>query len=76
VVSGQPITATGLLEGAGFGAVGGVVGGKLFPLVGFQPYKLTNVWNPGPNSIRLYGQAIIGGVVGLYQGLFDPTPVC
>jgi RHS repeat-associated protein len=75
-VSGQPITATGLLEGAGFGAVGGVVGGKLFPLVGFQPYRLTNVWNPGPNSIRLYGQAIIGGVIGLYQGLFDPTPVC
>ncbi|MDQ1537295.1 MAG: hypothetical protein QOE58_1688, partial [Actinomycetota bacterium] len=40
--------------GAAFGAVGGVAGSKMFPLRGFKPYKLSNVWNPGTNALRLY----------------------
>jgi hypothetical protein len=61
------------VEGAAFGAVGGVVGEKMFPLQGFKPYKLSNVWNPGPNSVRLYARATTGAAIGLYQGFLNPA---
>jgi hypothetical protein len=44
-----------------------VIGGKLFPTVGFRPYRWWNLWNPGINAGREYMQGIVGGVVGLPQ---------
>ena len=32
----------------------------MFPLRGFKPRKLSNVWNPGPNSVRLYERQTVG----------------
>jgi hypothetical protein len=54
-----------VLEGAAFGAVGNVVGGRLFPTRGFKPHKLSNIRNPGVNTQRLYGQGAVGGTVSL-----------
>jgi hypothetical protein len=54
-----------VLEGAAFGAVGNVVGGRIFPTRGFKPHKLSN--NPDVNTQRLYGQGAVGGTVGLAQ---------
>jgi len=43
--------------------VGGVIGGKLFRLVGRRPWKLSNIWNPGKNALRLYGRDLVGAGV-------------
>jgi hypothetical protein len=37
--------------------VGGVIGGKLFKLVGRRPWKRINIIKLGKNALRLYGQA-------------------
>jgi RHS repeat-associated protein len=67
------MTLADLAEGAAFGAVGGAVGSKMFPLRGFKPYKLSNVWNPGPNALRLYKQQTTGAGIGLFTGFM---PAC
>jgi hypothetical protein len=54
--------------------MGGAVGAKVFRLQGIRPYLLRNVWNPGPNTIRLYGQAIAGGAIALIPSLFGTAP--
>jgi hypothetical protein len=76
LITGTPVTPADALESGAFGGVGGVVGGRLFPLRGFKPYKLSNVWNPGPNTLRLYQQEVTSGAIGLYQGLFNQILVC
>ena len=75
-IAGTPFTVSGLAEDMAYGAVGNVVGGKLFKLVGRRPYKLNNLWHPGPNTVRLYKQQAVGGIIGLYQNVFDSTPAC
>jgi RHS repeat-associated protein len=64
-LSGQQVTPGGVLAGGLLGAVGGAAGKLLFPLRGFVPYKLINVIEPGINSLRLYGQNAIGGLVNV-----------
>jgi RHS repeat-associated protein len=63
------MTLADLAGGVAFGAVGGAAGSKMFPLRGFKPYKLSNVWNPGINSVRLYKQQTMGAGIGLFTGL-------
>jgi hypothetical protein len=45
--------------------------------VGRLPYKLSNLWNPGPNAIREYEDALISGVTdstleGAWDSLWSP----
>jgi RHS repeat-associated protein len=61
-------------QGIALGAGGGVAGRALFPLRGFRPYRLQNIWNPGPNTLLLYQQATVGGLIGLEPILFGSTP--
>jgi len=75
-VAGQPVTPADVAEGIVFGAVGAYAGEKTYPLRGFRPYKLENIWNPGIDSLRLYGQSAVSGFIGLYQGLLDSGPAC
>jgi hypothetical protein len=67
-ITGQPITAEGLFAGAAVGAAGGYFGSQLFPTRGFQPYKLSNLWDPGPNSQALYARGFAGGFFGFFVG--------
>ena len=76
-IDGTPTTASDLIWAAGTGAVGGVIGGKVagkfFKLKGPKPRLFKNIWNPGKNARRLYGQAFIGGGVGFPIGLGSDT---
>jgi len=70
------VTIGGIAVGGALGGIGGVVGKLLFPLRGFVPYKLINVVKPGINSLRLYGQNAVGGLLGLFGGAFGWEGAC
>jgi RHS repeat-associated protein len=70
LINGDQPKADNYLWAIGAGAVGGVVGGKLFKLVGRRPWKLSNIWNPGKNAQRLYGQNLVGAGVAFGSTLF------
>ena len=62
-LTGAPLQCQ-LLEGSLTGLVAGALGGALYPTRGFMPYRVYNVWRPGLNATRLYGQGFVGGLVG------------
>jgi RHS repeat-associated protein len=64
-LSGHLPSAGDLLVGGLVGGAGGVVGKLLFPLRGFVPYKLSNVFKPGVNALRMYAQNAVGGLTGI-----------
>lgn len=68
LLTGAPLQCN-LFEGTAFGAVGGVLGQRFFQLRGFRPYRLFNLWNPGVNAARLYGQAATSAFVGSVPAL-------
>lgn len=75
VVSGNPISMTDALEASAFGAAGGALTNKIVPMRGFKPYKLNNLLNPGPNTVRMWQDAIWGAAfVGSAQAWFDSCP--
>ncbi|HEY2176527.1 MAG TPA: RHS repeat-associated core domain-containing protein, partial [Mycobacteriales bacterium] len=67
LIHGTPVTCN-LVAGTVAGGVGGALGGYLFPLRGFRPYKYANIYKPGLNSLRLYGQAYTSAVIGSSAG--------
>ena len=67
LIRGNPLTCH-LVVGTVAGAVGGALGGYMFPLRGFRPYKYSNIYRPGLNSLRLYGQAYTSATVGASAG--------
>lgn len=65
-ISGKPITPTDLLVG---GLIGGATGGlpEKFPMrggEGMRPRRLYNIWNPGPNTVRWWGNEGVEELVG------------
>jgi RHS repeat-associated protein len=70
LINGDPPKADNYIWAIGAGAVGGVVGGKLFKLVGRRPWKFSNTWNPGKNAQRLYGQNLVGAGIAFGSTLF------
>jgi hypothetical protein len=72
VISGDPIDATGAAESGAFGAHGGALANKLVPMRGFKPYKLRNLLDPGPNTVRMWQDAGLGsGLVDSGQAFVD-----
>jgi len=61
VVDGDSLTTTveHAATGAAFGAVTGRLEIKPFPLIGRHPYKLNNIWNPGINTLREFGNDVM-----------------
>ncbi|HEY9469509.1 MAG TPA: hypothetical protein VIQ76_07820, partial [Propionibacteriaceae bacterium] len=56
---------------AGLGAVGSFVPDP-FHQVGFRPYLMHNVYKPGKNAMRQYGNAFIeGGITAATMGLVN-----
>lgn len=68
-LSGHLPSAGDLVIGGLVGGVGGVVGKLLYPLRGFVPYKLSNVFKPGINALRMYAQNAVGGLTGIVAQL-------
>jgi hypothetical protein len=56
------------------GAAGNVIGGAAFPTKGMLPQNLSNLWDPGINTLRLYGQAGLAGLVGAFGAAAQATP--
>jgi RHS repeat-associated protein len=67
--TGHLPSAGDLMVGGLVGAVGGGLGKLLYPLRGFVPYKLSNVFKPGINALREYGQNAVSGVTGIVSQL-------
>lgn len=75
VLAGRDTTASSLLFGAGFGALGGYAGGRFAPGSGmstirsaqyFAPRTVRGAFNPrGRNTQALYRSGFIGGGIGL-----------
>jgi RHS repeat-associated protein len=70
LLSGHLPSAGDLLVNGVAGGLGGVLGKFLFPLRGFVPYKLSNIYKPGINALRMYAQNAVGGVTGIVTQLF------
>jgi len=70
VISGDPVDPVKIAAGGFFGAVGGSLGDKFVPQAGRQPYKLSNLWSPGKNTIRRWWDSIIGGGLTGAAGAF------
>jgi RHS repeat-associated protein len=66
LLSGQKPNYGNIFEDAALGALGGGLGQALFPLRGFVPYKLINVFKPGINALRVYAGDALGGVVDIF----------
>ena len=69
-IAGHGFDPTAVLTAGAFGAAGGFMAGKIVPPRGFKPYKLNNLWHPGKNTLRLWGDTALGsGLTGEGQAL-------
>jgi|tagenome__1003787_1003787.scaffolds.fasta_scaffold20988994_6 RHS repeat-associated protein len=76
-ISGSGYDATDILLAGGLGAAGGAISGRIVQQVGFRPTRLSNLWNPGVNTIRWWQDSAIGsGITGWAQAAFGSSPVC
>ena len=67
LIDGDQISAPDIAAGAILGGVGGYIGGELFPTVGRLPSSLSNIWDPGLNSMRIYFESLVGAGISLLQ---------
>jgi hypothetical protein len=68
-LSGHLPSAGDLATGGLIGGIGGGLGRLLYPLRGFVPYKLSNVYKPGINALRMYGQNAVSGLTAIVAQL-------
>lgn len=73
LIAGRPV-ASGIGVGIAVGAVGNMIAGSAFPTNGAPPWKWRNLWNPGINAQRLYAQAGLQGLVGVFVTAAEATP--
>ena len=70
-IDGQGFNPVTIGVSAGLGAVGSFVPDP-FHQVGFRPYLMHNVYKPGKNAMRQYGNAFIeGGITAATMGLVN-----
>jgi RHS repeat-associated protein len=77
-IDGEQLSTNQVVLGLVLGGAGGAIGGALFPTVGRLPYALSNIWDPGLNSMRLYFQSFVGSALGLLEpdGTKSANGVC
>jgi len=63
LISGDRLSVQRIGVAGLFGGVGGGISGRIVPTVGFKPYKLSNVYHPGPNAGRTYLDNFANGLL-------------
>jgi hypothetical protein len=70
-IDGDGFDASGIALSTGLGAVGGLVPDP-FRQVGLRPYRMYNIWRPGKNAFRQYGNAFVeGGITAAMMTLVN-----
>ena len=79
-ISGEDLNPSKIAVNSIVGTAGGYLIGKFgdpISMVGFEPYRLRNVWSPGINATRKYISNLITGTLSKFtEYLFDPQAAC